>query len=124
MAKDPFYVGIENAISLRKDLLLSSKDILTALKRHEVLKEIRQAKVESYFELRTVMEELMVLNRKLRGALPKTSIKPELKIPEAKKTAAIPTRSQITRIEKKQKDQLDVLQDAMARVEEQLKELE
>lgn len=122
MAEDPFFVGVPRAVSLRRELLMSSKDILTSLKRHEVLKEIRKAKVEAFFELRTVMEELMVLNRKLRGALPKTSMKPALKRPSEK----MPPRpmDMPKKTEPKKPDQLDVLQDAMSRIEQQLRDLE
>jgi len=78
---DPFFVGIPNANQIRRELLLSSKEVLTALKSHEALKDLRRTKIECYFELRTVMEELLILNRKLRGSLPKTSLKPAMPKP-------------------------------------------
>ena len=122
MAEDPFYAGVPSAISLRKQLLLCSKDVLTSLKRHEVLKEIRRAKIEAYFDLRTVMEELLVLNRKLRGALPKTSRKPEMKRPAVKMPRK--KEKEVVPREPVGIDQLDMLQDAMSRIEDQLRELE
>ena len=116
---------------MRKELLMGARDVLTSLKRYEVQREIRRAKVESLFELRTVMEELMVLNRKLRQALPKTTIKAEVVRPQPKKPSAphpahkgAAPKKKEEAAPPKQKDQLETLQDAMARVEEQLRDLE
>lgn len=134
--KDPFYVGIADAKTIRKELLLSSKEVLTALKGYEVLKEIRRAKIEAYFELRTVMEELMILNRKLRSVLPKTSLKPMIQKPEphhVQKQKAEPEKPvhKHTHHQKRpeprhimQKDQVELLQEAMQKVDAQLRELE
>ncbi len=128
---DPFYVGIRDPTAVRKELLMGARDALTSLKRYEVQREIRRAKVETLFELRTVMEELMVLNRKLRQALPKTTIKAEVVRPQPKKPTHPPQHHKTATPNKKaeavppkQKDQLETLQDAMSRVEEQLRDLE
>lgn len=137
-SQDPFFVGVKDANKIRRELLLSSKEILTALKSHEVLKGIRRAKIECYFELRTVMEELMILNRKLRGSLPKTSLKPSVPKPKPRhvqrahkehKKHHTSQPHQHHRHHKKpapsaHKDQVEMLQEAMSRVDAQLRELE
>ena len=72
MTEEPLYIGISSPIALRKTLLLCSRDVITSLKNYEAYKEISKQVIDMSYELRKAIEELVVLNRKLRQALPKS----------------------------------------------------
>ena len=109
MAEEPLYIGIQDPISLRKSLLLCSRDVISSLKNYEMYKGISAETTETVFELRKVMEELVVLNRKLRQALPKTrQIKP-LEMKEGKE------------ISKKTITKFQDLEKALDKIEDKLK---
>ena len=69
--KSPVYIGIPEHVDIRRDLLLSSKDLLGALKAYETIKETRAKRAELTFELHKIMDELGVLTKKTRMSLPK-----------------------------------------------------
>lgn len=75
MSKDKFFVGIKNAVNVRRLLLNSSKDVLDALKDFENFEALKQEKAKYIVELKKVIDEILVLNKKLKGHLPKTPLK-------------------------------------------------
>ena len=101
------YVGVKEPALLRKTILLSARDVISSLKNYEVYKDISREKTKTVFELRRVGEELVVLNRKLRQAFPKT------KLPQ-KKAAGKP-------LEKKTISKLQDLEKALDKIEGKLK---
>lgn len=100
------YVGVKEPALLRKTILLSARDVISSLKNYEAYKDISREKTETVFELRRVGEELVVLNRKLRQAFPKT------KLPQ-KKTGKP--------LEKKTISKLQDLEKALDKIEGKLK---
>ena len=114
-----FSGGVNYSVELRRDILLSSKDALDLLRKVEVLREIWKQREEVQSEVHHVFEQLIVLNKKLRAAMPKISVPlpvqvaelPELK-PEVEKPAA------------KQKTKLDILEQELSAIENKLAALE
>lgn len=122
MSKDKFFVGIKNPVNARRLLLNSSKDVLDALKDFENFENLKQEKAKYIVELKDVLDEIVVLNKKLKSHLPKTPLK------------APPTYERVSRKKKgkkmpktKMKDvasKMDVLESELAKVEERLQGLE
>ncbi len=86
-----FYVGINEPSEIRKNLLLSSKTILTSLKKYEQIKNLRKQKAEYIIQLSSNMREITTLMNKLKSNLPNAKIrhldiKPTKQEPEQKKS--------------------------------------
>jgi len=114
MEDELFFVGIPDPIELRKELLTSSKNIIDSLRRHEKYQNIKDQKLQTIMDLKRVFDELLILNKKLRGKLPKIPFK----TPKAPKetTPSKPAKGAISK--------LDILESELSRVEERLKGLE
>jgi hypothetical protein len=111
---EPLYVGIPEPTGLRKDLLNSSKDIITSLKKYDAFSSLRQEKAKQISEVLKLMKEIDSLNRKLKQAMPKTTVQPGIRKPE------VPVSSRII----KEKTRLADLEQELARVEEKLGKIE
>ncbi len=117
MEDELFFVGIRDPIEIRKELLTSSKNLIDSLRRYEAYKTVKEEKIRHIVELKKVFDELLVLNKKVRGNLPKIPIKApavaretrEEKMPKAKPMA---------------KTKIDVLEQELAKIEERLGSLE
>jgi hypothetical protein len=122
MSKDKFFVGIKNPVNTRRLLLNSSKDLLDALKDLENFENLKQEKAKYIIELKKVLDEIMVLNKKLKSHLPKTPLQAPPKygpVARKKKGQKMPKT--------KMKDvasKMDVLESELAKVEERLQGLE
>ncbi len=117
MEENLFYVGIQDPVELRKELLLSSKNLIDSLKRYESYQSVRSEKLQFVLELKHVFDELLVLNKKLRAKLPKVPVKqPALKreLPKPKKTE----------MKGASRSKLQLLEDELAQVEKRLGSLE
>lgn len=110
-----FYVGIHDPVELRKELLMSSKNLIDSLKRYERYKNIKEEKLSYIMELKRVFDELLVVNKKLRGKMPKTVGTPP---PAKKKATGKPKHVKIKR------SNIDLLEDELAKIEERLESLE
>ena len=99
MSKDPLYIGVSNPVDLRKNVLLCARGVISSLKNYEAYKTVSKEAVETTFELRKTMEELVVLNRKLRLAFPKTKLA-QVKKEKKGKTVTKKTISKLTDLEK------------------------
>ena len=75
--KQNFFVGLSDPVRIRRNLLNSSKEIIDSLKRYERYEIIKQTKHEYITELKKVLDELVVLNKKVRIHLPKEHIAQE-----------------------------------------------
>jgi len=110
MGDELFFVGIRDPIEIRKDLLTSSKNLIDALKRHARYKGLKDVKTENIMNLKRVFDELLVLNKKLRNKMPRTSFKaPKESKPKEK---AVP------------KAHVDVLEQELSKIEQRLGSLE
>ncbi|MBW3004276.1 hypothetical protein KY310_00390 [Candidatus Woesearchaeota archaeon] len=121
MSKDKFFVGIKNPINARRLLLNSSKDILDALKDFEDFENLKQEKAKYIIELKRVLDEIMVLNRKLKTHLPKTPLQapPKYEHVARKRTGKVPKTKM-----KEVASKMDLLESELAKVEERLQGLE
>ena len=114
------FVGIEGHKEMRKQLLGSAKIAINNLQGYEHVNTLRTEKIKYIFELRRLGEELAVLNRKLKQALPKTTAKIKhrgaKKVKEAKKQEEVaPPKAPEVESEK-----LAALEDELSKVEEKL----
>ncbi|MDO8660916.1 MAG: hypothetical protein Q7K43_03435 [Candidatus Woesearchaeota archaeon] len=68
------YVGIPESDSVRKDILVSAKKVITLLKDHKDYSDLRKQKEEHIMRLKKVLDGIANQTRKLRSALPKTNL--------------------------------------------------
>lgn len=114
MEDSVFYVGVEDPVELRRDILHSSKSLIDGLRRYETYKQIREEKLSATIELKRVFDELLVLNRKLRSKLPKIpSEKPQPVEKVMKKAVKKPVK----------RDHMDLLEEELANIEKRLESL-
>ena len=123
MEEELFFVGIRDPIELRKELLTSSKNLIDSLRRYEAFKDLKEEKLRHILELKRVFDELLVLNRKLRGHLPRIPVKVpalrEMQMREKQMPAkAMPKQVKMAR------SKVDVLEEELSRIEERLGGLE
>ena len=129
MDEQLFFVGIREHQTVRKDLLQSSKMLLDSLKRHELYRRVKEDKLRAVNDLKRVFDELLVLNKKFRGKLPKVPVKvPDVPMREepqrvqAKGAKSAPLRQE--RLQPVNKSKLDLLEEELAKVEARLGGLE
>ncbi|MEM3154495.1 MAG: hypothetical protein QW165_02930 [Candidatus Woesearchaeota archaeon] len=121
MEEELFFVGIRDPIEMRKELLISSKNLIDSLRRYEAYKQLKEEKLQHVLALKRVFDELLVLNRKLRGHLPRIPVKvPALTREE--KPAKMP--KMMTRMKTVTKSKIDVLEEELSKIEERLGHLE
>lgn len=116
MKNNTFYVGFENPIQFRREILLCTKDMLTALKTYEKYKRIREEKRAKINEFRILFKEINTLNNKLKKTFPKK------KIQAAMKSIQKPKKVETVSKEKK-KSRLSVIQEQLDVIESQIKGL-
>lgn len=73
-AENVLFVELKEPSATRRDVLMSTKDVLDALKKYEEYKSIKAEKMTVLSQLKRVADDLLVLNRKLRAKLPKAPI--------------------------------------------------
>jgi len=114
-----FFVGIKDPTEIRKELLTSSKNLIDSLRRYEKYKILRETKTANIIELKRVFDELLILNKKLRGKLPKIPIKSpnigEVKLEQKAVKKAVKQLPQ---------NKLDVLEAELSKIEERLGNLD
>ncbi len=118
MEEELFFVGIRDPIELRKEMLTSSKNLIDSLRRYEAFKDIKEEKLQHVLQLKRAFDELLVLNRKLRGHLPRIPVKVPALEREEKPTRMMPKVKAIA------KNKIDVLEQELAKIEERLGSLE
>ena len=115
-----YYVGIKEPVALRRELLLNSRGLIHSLKKYELFKELRKEKILYVYELRRVMEELSVLQRKLRRALPSSKLQGLEKKQELPKQKKELVQQEINA----EKTRLELLESELDKIEERLEELQ
>lgn len=110
--KTTFFVGINSAKDLRKEILESSKGLIMTLKRYEHMKNLRRQKAEYLIELKKIIKEIDFLDSKLKSIFPKTKLRaaPKRKVQEKK------TRH----THKKKKTEMDKLEEQLRKIESKL----
>ncbi len=110
MENELFFVGIRDPTEIRKELLTSSKNIIDSLRRYERYNSLREQKTTFIVELKRTFDELLVLNKKLRGSMPRTPMK----------TPSIVRDSKLTDKKPAKKAPADALEAELSRIEERL----
>ncbi|MFW5745960.1 MAG: hypothetical protein ACOCWQ_00225 [Nanoarchaeota archaeon] len=72
---EPFYIGVHNPKDLRRNVLETSKDVISILKQYEYIKQVRKEKRELMEDLDGVMKEIRTSMNKLKKTLPKTQLR-------------------------------------------------
>jgi hypothetical protein len=135
--RGPFYVGLRDPVDVRRDLLLSSKSVIDALKRHEEFRLLRHEKMEYIRQFRSVLDEALLLGKKLHDLMPKPpgqtpripGLRADRPVPRPPETAEAerpaPAERQAPRPMAKPKpsSRLEQLEDELARVEKELQSL-
>ena len=127
--EEPLYVGVYDPINLRKDVLNSSKTVLSALQKYEKLISIKEEKAGLMVDLARTIRDIQSLNKRLRQMMPKTRVKPmvmkkgEEEEPKVVKKVGIVPESAVER-SIHEKTRLAELEDELASVEEKLGGLE
>ncbi|MBU0757053.1 MAG: hypothetical protein KKF44_03230 [Nanoarchaeota archaeon] len=100
--KDGFFVGINNAVDLRRNILESSREIVQNMQSFENVRNIREIKIKRIQQLKTVIRELDLLFAKLRAELPQTHLRAisEENIEVGRKKPKPKTLKEMTAIEK------------------------
>jgi hypothetical protein len=114
------FVELPDHSGVRRDVLMSTKDVLDALKRYEEYQRIKSEKMQALAELRRTVSQISTLNRKLKSKLPKTQIRvPEVSTREREELFTGPS-PQLAR----PKSKLDSLQEELEKIESRLGALE
>ena len=118
MADQAYFVGVGNPDELRKNILNSSRTVITSLKRYEAYRDMNTLTVGLLGDLKQTIAEICVLNSRLKRVMPRTKIlsrssRPEI-VKEVKKMEPV----------YRETSKLDTLQDELARIEKKLSELE
>ena len=118
---EPLFVGVPNPKLVRKEILTSVKTVINDLQRYEQLAAPKNEKVQFWFELKRVMQEIVVLNRKLKDMMPVSAKKPRSAMEASAPSAARMSAEGIaeSRLDS-ERGKLRALEDQLARVEEKL----
>lgn len=76
--KEIFYVGVQDPVEVRRNVLEVSRDMVQFLQQHQKLTSVRNEKTEAIKHLRQDVSELKTLINKLRRVLPKTKLRIKL----------------------------------------------
>lgn len=118
-----YYSPINQPKTVRSSLLNNAKLIVECLKGFNSLKDIRAEKIKYLFELRRLVEELSVLNKKLKEKFPKTSAKPGDVVPGK---IVIKKGEKIIRedVLSSEKNRIQILEEELSKIESKLSSLE
>ena len=124
--EEPLFVGVNNPLEIRRNLLEASKGVVESLKRYETLKATRERKLIAVNTLKKDLKETSKLIFRLRASLPNVAIKS----PPIKKEKAIavikkePVVKKVSKraspVPKKPKTELDKLEDELSEIEGKL----
>lgn len=114
------YARVAEPSELRRELLVSTKKLIEALRSFEQYKLVRQEKQTLSGEVKDLSDEIASSVRKLKTHFPKTEIKlkKEVKKPEPK------PEPKVEAPKKQQKGKLQILEDELGKIEGKLSALE
>jgi hypothetical protein len=120
---DLLFVELREPSATRRDVLMSTKDVLDVLRRYEEYRMISAEKQAVLAELKRVVDSLQSLNRKLRSKMPKApAAMPEVRevVREREDESITGPRPEVAR----PKSKLDILQEELEKIESRLGSLE
>ena len=108
-----FYVGVKEPVSLRRNLLESSKGIVQSLKDYEKLKLIREERHKKILEFRDKINEILVLLSGLKEHFPKHGLKEDVYV-----------KNKTEKTKKGKTKKIDIKTDEIEKLEKDLAEIE
>tara|TARA_Y100000310_G_C20693181_1_gene823728 strand:- start:1371 stop:1745 length:375 start_codon:yes stop_codon:yes gene_type:complete len=118
-----FFVQVRSPGELRKEILISSKNVLMTLKKYEEINDLRSKKVESLSVLKEVMKEIKMLVNQLNNFLPKTTLRAASKKPGRERKESLEVKREIKDIRKDTTSELDKLERELASIEGKIGDL-
>ena len=120
------YVSVRDPATVRKDVLTSARQVLSALRKHEEYKLIREQKAQLTGDLKRTMDQIRVLSSRLRNLLPQQDVKLNIPVRIRNETnAQVQLVEPITRRERPQQDtRVQQLERELADIEKTLSALE
>jgi hypothetical protein len=73
--EDVFFVGVNEPIEVRKEVLGCAKDVIGSLRSFERFKDVRKQKVDTSVKLKKHIDELHLLMNRLKNKLPKSHVR-------------------------------------------------
>ena len=123
---EQFFVGIQEPMDLRRNILESSREVIHTLQSYEKVQAIREEKLRRLRQFKTVIEELKYLVSKLSGSLPKVQvrevspdekIKEPVKVMKAKEQRVIPKKKDVGIVElKKLEEELSAIEGKLSQL--------
>jgi len=114
-----FYVGVKEPVSLRRNLLESSKSVIQGLKDYENLKSIRKEKYKNVIEFRDKINEILVLLSELKEHLPKHELGEDVNV---KRKAEKNKKGKTKKVEI-ETDEIEKLETDLAEIESRLRNM-
>jgi hypothetical protein len=124
--QDLLFVELKEPSATRRDVLMSTKDVLDILKHYEEYRMVSQEKQRTLEELKRVVDSLQALNRRLRSKMPK----PPISTPSVRELVAREREEKDESISgprpamARPKSKLDILQEELEKIESRLGALE
>jgi len=116
MTEEVLFIKIDEPKEFRKALLLSIRELIHSLQRHDTVKKIRTEKVEQIIKLKNLAKETDTLLGRIKNDLPNLTAKETKKNTKAAKGKESKTKA-------KSPAKKQVL-DEMTKLETQLKDIE
>jgi hypothetical protein len=121
--QDLLFVELKEPSATRRDVLMSTKDVLDILKRYEEYRAVSAEKMRVLGELKQVVDTLQSLNRRIRNKMPKAPVaQSQIRDIEREKEEKFITGSRPLLARPKSK--LDILQEELEKIESRLGALE
>lgn len=114
-----FYVGVKEPISLRRNLLESSKAIVQSLRDYEKLKLIREERHKKILEFKDKINEVLILIAGLKEDLPRHRLKEHVYV----KSKAEKTKKGKTKKVEIKRDEIERLEQDLAEIESRLRSM-
>lgn len=120
------YVSVRDPASVRKDVLTSARHVLSALRKHEEYKLIREQKAQVTGDLKRTMDQIRTLSSRLRNLLPQQDVK--LTVPMRVRRESVASVELVAPISRQVRPQQDTrvqqLERELADIEKTLSQLE
>lgn len=128
-SEDPYFIGLDNPIELRKNILEPTREVIQFLQSYEEFKKLKEEKTNSIIRLKDDLRLIKASVNRLRKLLPKSKIKVEKEQKKAKeiqkkelveKSSFEPIVSKVKTISPKHTSELNTLEKELGEIESQL----
>jgi hypothetical protein len=113
-AEEPLYIGVASPDNLRRNVLESSKDIISVLKQYQRILQVREEKKQATTNLNDVIVEIKNKLVQLKKALPSVPLRDRVEAPKPQEEAAqndpvieptpAPTKRAVSELDKLEKE--------------------